>query len=86
MTRSLLIYSLARLAIFAGALTVLMLVGVEWWLAAIAAAVIGLCVSYLALGRLRNAVSHEIWRKRNAPGVDTDAEVEDAVSEEGAER
>lgn len=82
MTRRILLYSLARLAIFGAALTVLLLVGLDWLWATLAAAVIGLCVSYLALGPLRDAVSQSIWEKRNAPDVDTDAEAEDALSDE----
>jgi hypothetical protein len=40
-------YTLIRLGIIAAALTVLLLLGVEGWIAAIFAALIGLCVAYL---------------------------------------
>lgn len=71
-------YSIVRLLIFAVALGVLMLVGVEWWLAAILAAVIGLCVSYIFFGKLRDTVTRDLAARRAAPPEDSDADVEDA--------
>ena len=72
-------YSLVRIGIFALAFAVLMLVGVEWWLAAILAAVIGLCVAYIFFGKLRDAVALDIVKRRAAPigDGDPDAAVED---------
>lgn len=72
-------YSLVRIGIFALALVVLMLVGVEWWLAAILAAVIGLCVAYIFFGKLRDAVALDIAERRARPvgDGDSDALVED---------
>lgn len=70
-------YSLLRVGLFAAAFAVLMLLGIEWWLSAILAAVIGLCVSYIFFGRLRERVALDIAQRRDVPARDVDAEVED---------
>jgi divalent metal cation (Fe/Co/Zn/Cd) transporter len=69
-------YSIVRLVSFAIAFAVLMLVGVEWWLAAIIAAVIGLCISYIFFGKLRDAVALDFAGRRASPRPDTDADAE----------
>lgn len=71
------LYSLIRVGVFALALTVLMLLQVEWWLAAIIAAVIGLCVAYIFFGGLRDAVARDLAARRNTAPQDADAAVED---------
>ena len=71
-------YSLLRLGLFAAVLALLLLLNVEWWIAAIVAAAIGLCVSYIFFGRLRDAVALDIAKRREAPASDADATVEDA--------
>ena len=72
------LYSLLRVGIFAVAFAVLMLVGFVPWLAAIVAAVIGLCVSYLFLGRTREAMSQDLYKSRNVDGaIVNDEEAED---------
>ena len=77
------LYSLVRLAIFAGALAVLLVVGVPGWLAAIVAAIIGLCVSYIFFGKLRDAVARDLAARRAKPNTekDSDAEAEDLESD-----
>lgn len=70
-------YSLLRLGLFAAVFALLMLLNVEWWLSAILAAIIGLCVSYIFFGRLRDAVALDIAKRREAPASDADATVED---------
>lgn len=71
-------YSILRVVIFAIALGVLLFVGVEWWLAAVLAAVIGLCVSYIFFGKLRDTVTRDLAARRAAPPEDSDSDVEDA--------
>lgn len=72
------LYSLLRVGIFVVAFSVLMAVGFVPWLAAIVAAVIGLCVSYLFLGRSREAMSTELYENRRADrAVASDEEAED---------
>ena len=77
-----LLYSLARLGVFALVLVVLLLLGIEGWLAAVIAAVIALCISFLAFGRLRQRVVDDIAARRAGTAVptlaETDAEAEDA--------
>lgn len=73
------LYSLVRVAIFAVVLFVLVALTVPLWLAAIVAAIIGLCVSYIFFGKLRNAVAADLAARRSgsAPARDVDAEAED---------
>jgi tetrahydromethanopterin S-methyltransferase subunit C len=70
-------YSLLRVGVFAVAFAALMLANVPWWLSAIIAAVIGLCVGYIFFGRLRNAVAVDIADRRARPAGDADSTAED---------
>ena len=72
------LYSLVRVGVFAIALAVLLIVGVPWWLAAIIAAVIGLCVAYIFFGKLRDAVALDIADRRSRTTKDADQIAEDA--------
>ncbi|HOB58296.1 MAG TPA: DUF4229 domain-containing protein [Rhodoglobus sp.] len=72
------LYSLVRVGVFAIALAVLLIVGVPWWLAAIVAAVIGLCVAYIFFGKLRDAVALDIADRRSRTTKDADQIAEDA--------
>ena len=82
-------YTLARLGVFVLVFVVLLLLGIEGWLAAIFATIIALCVSFLALGRLRQRVADDIEARRRGAGAPTlaegDAEAEDAEIEAGAD-
>lgn len=71
------VYSLLRVGLFAAVFAILMLLGIEWWLSAIVAAVVGLCVSYIFFGRLRDRVTRDIATRRETPATDVDADVED---------
>ncbi len=71
------LYSLVRVGVFAVAFAILFLIGIEWWLAAIIAAVIGLCVAYIFFGKLRDAVALDIADRRAHPATDPDAAAED---------
>ena len=71
-------YSLVRLGVFALAFAVLMIANVPWWLSAIIAAVIGLCVGYIFFGRLRDKVALDIVERRARPAGDSDSAAEDA--------
>lgn len=70
-------YTLLRLGLFAVLFAVLMLLGVEWWLSAVFAAVIGLCIAYIFFGRLRDQVARELAERRARPTADADATAED---------
>ncbi len=70
-------YSLVRVGVFALALAILLVVGVPWWLAAVLAAVVGLCVAYIFFGKLRDAVARDIVHRRARPAGDADSAAED---------
>lgn len=74
-------YTVLRLLVFAVPLAILLLFGVVWWFSVIAAALIGLCLSYIFLTRPRNAVSSELYavRHRSTPSRSEDDDVEDAA-------
>lgn len=76
-------YTVLRLLVFAIPLAILLLLGIVWWISVIAAALIGLCLSYIFLSRPRNAVSSELYdvRHRDKPAVSADDEAEDAAVE-----
>lgn len=71
-------YSVVRLGVFAAVFAVLMLAEVPWWLSAVIAAIVGLCVGYIFFGRLRNAVALDIAERRARPAGDADTAAEDA--------
>lgn len=73
-------YSLVRIVVFALAFGVLFAVGVIWWLAAILAAVISLCVAYIFFRGMRDAMTAGLAQRRARPVVaDADASAEDAA-------
>src|SRR3989337_3619010 len=76
------LYSLLRVGIFAGVLPVLLLLQVVPWLAAIIAAVVGLCVTYIFFRDQREAVARSFWEFRNTEHRDADGDIEnDAIDE-----
>jgi hypothetical protein len=74
-------YTLMRLVSFIVPLSVLLALGVEGWLSALIAAIIGICVSYIFFARSRNAVAAQIHaaRTREKPLVRADDAAEDAA-------
>lgn len=73
-------YTVLRLLLIAVPLVILLLLQVPWWLSAIIAAVVGLCLSYLLLGSSRDKVSSEIYAARTRKAaVPADDEAEDSV-------
>ncbi|WP_193509216.1 DUF4229 domain-containing protein [Cryobacterium sp. BB736] len=82
MTRQLVLYSVLRIGIFLVALALLMLIGLDWLLSAIIAAIIGVCVSYLALSKQREAIAHELQARNTRTKTSTDSS--DESVEDGA--
>ncbi len=84
--RAWVIYSLLRVGLFIVLFTVMLLLGVVYWVAAIAAAIIALCISYIFFGRLRGRVAEELAARRAAgaqpPSADSDEGTEDALDSE----
>jgi len=74
-------YTFLRLVSFIVPLSVLLALGVEGWISALVAAIIGVCVSYIFFGRSRNAVAQQIHavRTREKPLVHADDAAEDAA-------
>jgi hypothetical protein len=73
-------YGLLRVGVFAAVFAVLLLVRLDlWWLWAVIAAVVSLCVGYVFFGRLRDAVARDLAARRDAPGPapDSDEAAED---------
>lgn len=64
-------YSLIRLGLFAVTLTLLMLLGVPGWIAAIAAALVGFSVAYIFFRPQRDLLIDSV---RTAPSSDEDVE------------
>lgn len=74
--RQWIIFSLVRLGTFAVALAILLVVGINPFLAAGGAAVIGFLVSYIFLRKQRQAISMSIGRLRATKDRDLDNEIE----------
>ncbi|MFJ3403376.1 DUF4229 domain-containing protein [Promicromonospora sp. NPDC090134] len=86
----LVIYSLLRVALVAAALGALYLVGLRGWLLPVVAVLVALAVSYLTLGRPRDAATEWMAGRAErraaaraaAPKIDADAAHEDAEVDE----
>lgn len=78
--RAWIVYSLVRVLVFAVPLGILLAIGLEWWIAALVAAAIGLCVSYIFLRPLRDQVATQLADARSAAAeakLRTDEDAED---------
>ncbi len=74
-------YTVLRLVVFAVPLVILLLLHVQAWIAVVAAALIGLCLSYVLLRRPREAVARDLYavRHREKPLVSDDDAAEDSA-------
>ena len=75
--RDVVLFSIARVLVFLLPFAVLAAIGLELWVAALIAAAIGLCVSYIFLAPLRHRVAERLAASRAAkpaPGADEAAE------------
>jgi len=59
-----LVYSLLRVALFAVPFALLMVANVPWYWAAVVAAIISLCASYIFLGRQRQVMADDLSAMR----------------------
>lgn len=75
-TRPWILYSILRIGIFVVVLTALLLVGIEPWLSAIIAAVVGLCVTYIFFRAPRDAVARSLYEFRTTSRRDADSDAE----------
>lgn len=80
--RAWLLFSVVRVLAFAVPFAVLFAIGIDWWIAALVAAAIGFCVSYIFLRPLRDRVALQLANARagasTAATAGTDEDVEDA--------
>ena len=75
-------YSVLRIALFGALLAIMMILGVQWWIAAPAAAILGLCISYIFLHRQRDEVAKDLYALRHGEKpkrVNPDNEIEDEL-------
>lgn len=80
------LYTVYRILAFAVPLTLLLLLGIEPWLAALLAAIIGFCLSYILLRTPREEVARDLYaatQRKKAP-VHSDDETEDAAIDQAA--
>lgn len=80
-------YTVLRLLLFVVPLVILLLLHVDAWIAVVAAALIGLCLSYVLLRRPREAVARDLYavRHREKPVVSADDEAEDSAVDSAGE-
>ena len=79
-------YSVYRVLLFAVPLTILLALQITWWIAALVAALIGVCLSYLFLRKPREQVARGLYEARHpvAETAHPDAESEDAAIDRAA--
>jgi len=80
-------YSVYRVLLFAVPLTILLALQITWWIAALVAALIGVCLSYLFLRKPRERVARGLYEARHPAtktAVHPDAESEDAAIDRAA--
>lgn len=82
--RSWLLYSLIRIGLFAVVLAVLLLLQFQPWVAAIVAAVVALCISYIFLRKPREAVAKNLYDVRHKQAVAYSEDGEDENVEDAA--
>ncbi|MBF6621120.1 MAG: DUF4229 domain-containing protein [Patulibacter sp.] len=73
------LYSLFRVGLFAAAFAAMMLIGLEWWVAAIVATVVAFAISYIFFSEPRDALARDIHDRRQSTDRDADSDVENAL-------
>lgn len=73
------LYSLFRVGLFAAALAAMLLLGLEWWLAAIVATVVAFAISYIFFSEPRDALARDVQERRQSAGTDADSDIENAL-------
>ncbi|MGB3909884.1 MAG: DUF4229 domain-containing protein [Pseudolysinimonas sp.] len=76
--RTVLLFSALRVLVFAIPFGILLAIGLEWWAAALIAAVVGFCVSYIFLRPLRDKVALQLVEARTPKPASGDEAAEDA--------
>ncbi len=82
-SRTWVLYSVIRVGVFFAVFALLMVYDISWWLSAILAAIISLCVSYLFLRKPRERLAQNLYELRHGTAEvssdNDDDEVEDAA-------
>jgi hypothetical protein len=81
-------YSVLRVLMFAAPFALLMSMQIKFWIAALVAALIGFCLSYIFLRRSRESMSRDLYEARHrekAPVAADDASEDEAVDRAAAE-
>ena len=73
------VYSLFRVGLFAAAFAAMMLIGLEWWVAAIVATVVAFAISYIFFSEPRDALARDIHERRQSTDHDADSDAENAM-------
>lgn len=79
--RAVILFSIVRLLVFAVPFGILYGIGIDWWWAALLAALIGFCVSYIFLRPLRERVATQFAEARSGArtaAARSDEDAEDA--------
>lgn len=79
-----LLYSLFRVGLFAAAMVAMLLLGLEWWLAAIVATLVAFAISYIFFSEPREALARDIHERRQTAGSDADSDAENALLDRSA--
>ncbi len=79
-------YSVLRVLMFAVPLAILLAMQITWWVAALVAALIGFCLSYILLSRSRETIARDLYaaRHREKAPVAADDASEDAAVDRAA--
>lgn len=72
-------YSILRLLLFAVPFTIFLLLQIEWWVSALFATVIAVCLSYLFLRQQRHEVAATVESWRHGTNTDSDGDLENAA-------
>ncbi len=74
-------YSVLRVLLFAVPLAILLSLGFWPWAAAVVAALLGLCLSYLLLGTARQKVASDLYKARHPDkeATNPDSDIEDSA-------
>lgn len=73
------VYSVFRVGLFAAAFAAMMLIGLEWWAAAIVATLVAFAIAYIFFSEPRDALARDIHDRRHSPDHDADSDAENAL-------
>lgn len=78
-SRRIVVYSILRLLLFVVPFIIFMLLRIDWWVSALLATVIAVCLSYIFLGKQRHEVAATVQTWGKGDHKDADNELENAA-------